>query len=431
MRFDNKVVVITGSGGGLGKAYALYFASKGAKVVVNDLGTSGTGTGSSSKAADEVVKEIIQKGGVAVANYDSVENGEKIIETAIKSFGRIDVLINNAGILRDKSFRKMEKTDWDLIVKVHLNGVYSCSKAAFEYMVQQKFGRIINISSPAGLYGNFGQVNYSMAKSGILGFSKSLGKEGEKYNVLTNVIAPLAATRMTETVMAKDLLELLKVEYIIPVVAYLSHEDCTDNGQIYELGGKWIANLRWQRSEGVTFEGEMTLEEVKKKWNQVNSFDKNFEYPTDSNSSISKMLDLASKAQNKTSQEILKSDKIFNMIAGYLSTEEGKKLNSKVQSVFQFDILDKKGGKLVQTWTIDLKDEGKCVKGAPSKYDAMFTLGDEDFLKLVEGKLNATTAFATGVMKIKGNIGKATKFTPDLFPKPTEENVTKYLKAKF
>ena len=151
-RFENRVVVVTGAGAGLGKAYALFYASRGAKVVVNDLGTSHTGTGKGSNSADMVVNEIKSAGGQAVANYDSVENGAAVIKTAIDAWGRVDVLINNAGILRDKSLKNMTKEDWDLIVRVHLNGVYACTKAAYPYMIEQKYGRIVNVSSPAGTY---------------------------------------------------------------------------------------------------------------------------------------------------------------------------------------------------------------------------------------------------------------------------------------
>lgn len=249
LRYDGKVAVITGAGGGLGREYALFFASRGAKVVVNDLGAPVTGTGSSSNAADKVVQEIKAKGGIAVANYDSVEFGEKIIKTAMDNFGRVDILINNAGILRDISFQKMKQADWDIILKVHLTGTYSCSKAAWNIMREQGYGRIINTASAAGLFGSFGQVNYSAAKLGILGFSFALAKEGQKRNILVNTIAPLAASRMLETVMPPDVLENLKPSLVAPLVGYLCHESNTETGSIFEVGGGFVAKLRWQRSE--------------------------------------------------------------------------------------------------------------------------------------------------------------------------------------
>ena len=199
LRFDNRVVLVTGAGNGLGREYALFFASRGAKVVVNDLGGSHTGTGASSRAADLVVEEIKAKGGQAVANYDSVEFGEKIIDTAVKTFGRIDVVINNAGILRDISFQKMSELDWDLIMKVHMKGAFSVTIAAWNIMREQGYGRIINTCSSSGLYGSFGQANYSAAKLGLHGLTLTLAKEGEKRNILINSIAPYAASRMTAT----------------------------------------------------------------------------------------------------------------------------------------------------------------------------------------------------------------------------------------
>jgi 3-hydroxyacyl-CoA dehydrogenase/3a,7a,12a-trihydroxy-5b-cholest-24-enoyl-CoA hydratase len=434
-RFDNKVVVITGAGAGLGKSYALFFAKKGAKVVVNDLGTSHQGTGLNSKAADSVVAEIKAAGGHAVANYDSAEEGDKIIKTAIDAYGRVDVLINNAGILRDKSFKKMTKEDWDLIVRVHLNAVFACTKAAYPYMQKQNYGRIINVSSPAGLYGAFGQVNYSMAKSGMLGFTTSMAREGAKNNIFSNVIAPIAATRMTETVMSKDILAMLKVEYIVPLVAFLAHENCKENGSIFEIGGRWIAKLRWQRSEGQFFLNDMTPEEIEKHWTEITQFDKNTTYPTETSSGMQVMTEAAEKALtvkgNKVAKATLKSGETIELIRNYLGGEEGKALVGKVASVFQFDILEKKGGKPILVFAIDLLNGNGALKdGAPEKFDAKFTMTDEDFFKVTNGTLNPQMAFIQGKMKIQGSMAKATKFTPDLFPKPTKENIEKYSKSK-
>lgn len=437
LRFDNKVVVITGAGIGLGKAYALHYAKRGAKVVVNDLGTSHTGTGTGSSAADAVVNEIKSQGGIAVANYDSVEFGEKIIKTAIDHFGRVDILINNAGILRDKAFKNMTKDDWDMIVRVHLNGVFATTKAAYPYMLQQKYGRIINVSSPAGLYGSFGQVNYSCAKAGINGFSQSLAKEGQKHNILCNVIAPVAATRMTETVLSKDILEKLKVDYIVPLVVYLTHDSNEETGSIFEIGGRWISKVRFQRSQGEFFPGKFTPEEVKEKFGNIVNFEKGeVSYPTDTTSGISVMVAAEERAMsgNKTagSEKVLRSDSIFQLIKNYLGGDEGKALVQKIAAVFQFDITEKKGGEVVKSWKIDLKNgSGSCKEGPAEKYDALFTMTDADFEQVCLGKLNPQMAFIQGKMKIKGSMGKASKFTPDLFPKPTPENIAKYSKAKF
>ncbi|KAI8956255.1 hypothetical protein F4801DRAFT_7998 [Xylaria longipes] len=282
LRYDGQVAVITGAGGGLGKAYATFFASRGAKVVVNDLGGSFKGEGNSTKAADVVVNEIKAAGGEAVANYDSVENGNKIIETAIKAFGRIDILINNAGILRDVSFKNMKDADWDLIMAVHVKGAYKCARAAWPYFRKQKYGRVINTASAAGLFGNFGQANYSAAKLAMVGFTETLAKEGAKYNIVCNVIAPIAASRMTETVMPPDMLENLKPDWIVPLVAVLVHKNNTnENGSIFEAGGGHIAKFRWERSSGLLLKADdsYTPSAIIKQWGKVSDFS-NPQYPS-------------------------------------------------------------------------------------------------------------------------------------------------------
>ena len=287
MRFDGKVAVVTGAGNGLGKSYALFLASRGAKVVVNDLGGSHTGEGEGTRAADLVVQEIRAQGGEAVANYDSVECGEKIIKTAMDAYGSVHIVINNAGILRDVSLAKMTPQDWDLIYRVHLKGTFSVTKAAWNVMREQRYGRVINVSSAAGLYGNFGQTNYSSAKLGIAGFSLAAAREGAKRNIKVNVIAPLAASRMTETIMPPDLLGKLKPAYVSPLVAYLAHEDCEPTGSIFEVGAGWVSKLRWQRSKGACFSAnEMTPETVAKKMEEIEDFDTDPDYPTSSDDSV-------------------------------------------------------------------------------------------------------------------------------------------------
>jgi len=274
LTFEGRVAIITGAGAGLGRAYALLLASRGAKVVVNDLGGSLKGTDASTRAADTVVEEIRKSGGTAVANYDSVEFGEKIVKTAIDTFKRIDILINNAGILRDSSFIKMKDEDFDLIHKIHVRGAYSVTKAAWPYMRDQSYGRIIFITSAAGLYGNFGQVNYSSAKLAVVGMTTSLSLEGNSKNIIVNTIAPLAGSRMTETIMPKKLAEALKPEFVAPVVAYLCHESNTSTGGIYEVGGGLVAKVRMERSQGASFsiDKEITPEMVRDGWNEVLDF---------------------------------------------------------------------------------------------------------------------------------------------------------------
>ena len=236
---------------------------------MNDLGGSTDGDGASSKAADLVVDEIKKAGGEATANYDSVTDGDKIIKTAIDAYGRVDIVINNAGILRDVGFTKMTDKDWDLIQDVHMKGTYKVTRAAWDHMREQKYGRIVNVASAAGLYGNFGQANYSAAKLGILGFTKTIAREGAKRNIKANCIAPLAASRMTATVMPQEMLDNLKPEFVAPVVAYLCSNECEDSGEVYELGAGWVAALRWERAKGATMPyGDFTPEAVANMWSK-------------------------------------------------------------------------------------------------------------------------------------------------------------------
>ncbi|KAI1913439.1 bifunctional hydroxyacyl-CoA dehydrogenase/enoyl-CoA hydratase fox2 [Ophidiomyces ophidiicola] len=284
LRFDGQTVVVTGAGGGLGRAYALFFGARGANVVVNDLGSSHTGEGQSSKAADIVVDEIKAKGGKAAANYDSVEHGDRIIDTAIKNFGRIDILINNAGILRDVSFKNMKDQDWDLINTVHTYGSYKCARAAWPHFRKQKYGRVINTASAAGLFGSFGQTNYSAAKLAMVGFTETLAKEGIKYNIHANVIAPIAASRMTETVMPPEVLENLKPEWVVPLVAVLVHSSSKETGSIFEAGAGHVAKIRWERAKGALLKADdsLTPGAILAKWDQVNDFSEP-SYPTGPN----------------------------------------------------------------------------------------------------------------------------------------------------
>jgi NAD(P)-dependent dehydrogenase (short-subunit alcohol dehydrogenase family)/acyl dehydratase/putative sterol carrier protein len=281
LRFDGKVALVTGAGGGLGRSHALLLASRGARVVVNDLGGSFTGEGKSSSAADKVVDEIKAAGGQAVANYDSVEDGDKIVKTAIDAFGRIDIVINNAGILRDVSFPKMTQSDWDLVYKVHVLGAFRVTHAAWPYLRDQGYGRVIMTASAAGIYGNFGQANYAMAKLGLVGFASTLAIEGRKRNVLVNTIAPIAGSRMTETVLPPALLESLKPEFVSPLVARLVHESSEETGGLFEVGGGFFAKLRWERAGGKVFRvgRAISAEDLDAAWPAITTFDKTATHP--------------------------------------------------------------------------------------------------------------------------------------------------------
>ncbi|HVH48171.1 MAG TPA: SDR family NAD(P)-dependent oxidoreductase, partial [Labilithrix sp.] len=298
LRFDGRVAIVTGAGSGLGRSHALLLASRGCKVVVNDLGGGSTGAGQSSSAADKVVEEIKAAGGEAVANYDSVENGEKIVQTAIDTWKRIDVVINNAGILRDTSFKKLTQEDWDLIYRVHVLGSFKVTKAAWEHMQEAGYGRILFTASAAGIYGNFGQSNYAMAKLGLLGLSNTLAIEGKKKNVLVNTIAPIAGSRLTETVLPKNIVDALKPEYVSPLVAWLAHESCEETGGLFEVGGGLFTKLRWERTEGKLFKLGRAIEpeQIKKAWGAITSFEK-ATHPANVNESMGPILgNLESKA---------------------------------------------------------------------------------------------------------------------------------------
>ena len=275
LRFDGRVAVITGAGNGLGKSHALLLAARGAKVVVNDLGGTATGGGKSSAAADKVVEEIRAAGGEAVANYDSVEDGDKIIQSALDHFGRVDIVVNNAGILRDTSFAKMTQDDWDLVYRVHVLGAYRVTKAAWDHLTKAGYGRVIFTASAAGIYGNFGQANYSMAKLGLVGFSNTLAIEGRKNNVLCNTIAPIAGSRMTETIFPPNLLAALKPEYVSPLVLRLCHESSDETGGLFEVGGGFYGKLRWERARGKVYRlgRPVTVEDLDSEWSTISSFE--------------------------------------------------------------------------------------------------------------------------------------------------------------
>lgn len=291
VRFDERVVIVTGAGNGLGKSHALEFARRGAKVVVNDLGGSAFGDGASKNAADQVVEEIIAAGGEAVANYDSVTDGDKIVQSALDNFGRIDVVINNAGILRDKSFIKMTEDDWDLVYQVHVKGAFKVSHAAWPHMREAEYGRLIFTASAAGIYGNFGQANYSMAKLGLHGLSQTLAIEGKKANILVNTIAPIAGSRLTETILPPPLVEQLKPEFVTPLVVKLCDENSQETGGLFEVGAGWMGQLRWERSKGVGFNlnNGISAENVNEQWGAISNFD-NADHPSNGQEAMMAMM---------------------------------------------------------------------------------------------------------------------------------------------
>ena len=272
IRFDNKVAIVTGAGGGLGRAYALELARRGAKVVVNDLGGARDGSGSSLSAAQSVVDEIVANGGEALANGASVTDAtavEHMVAMVKERWGRIDVLINNAGILRDKTFVKMSLDDFRQVVDVHLMGSVTCTKAVWETMREQAYGRILMTTSSTGLYGNFGQANYGAAKLGLVGLMKTLSLEGAKYNVRCNTIAPVAATRMTEDLMPPEMLAKMGPETVMPAALYLVSEDSPSNAIVNAgAGGFERSYVTLTRGIHVAHE-DMKPETVAARWEEI------------------------------------------------------------------------------------------------------------------------------------------------------------------
>ncbi len=269
---QDRVIVVTGAGGGLGREYALTLAREGAGVVVNDLGGARDGTGAGSAMADDVVKEIRDAGGRAVANYDSVAESEgaaNIIKTAIDEFGKVDGVVSNAGILRDGTFHKMEFGSWDAVLKVHLYGGYNVIRAAWPHFRENGFGRVVVATSTSGLFGNFGQANYGAAKMGLVGLINTLAQEGAKYNIKANAVAPIAATRMTQDILPPELFEKLTPEYVAPVVAYLCTEEVPETASVFIVGGGKVQRVALFQNSGVTFTDVPSVDDVAGKWAEI------------------------------------------------------------------------------------------------------------------------------------------------------------------
>jgi NAD(P)-dependent dehydrogenase (short-subunit alcohol dehydrogenase family) len=266
--FDARVAVVTGAGGGLGREHSLLLAERGCRVVVNDLPQPRDG----SSPARAVVEEIVAKGGEAVADEHSVstpEGGAAIVATALEAFGSVDIVVNNAGILRDKTFGSMTPEFLDPVLDVHLKGAFNVTRAAWPHMREAGFGRIVSTSSSAGLFGNFGQSNYAAAKTGLVGLTNVLAQEGRKYDIKANVIAPIARTQMTEAVLGK-LIDAVDPRLISPVVAFLAHDDCPVTGHIYSVGGGRVSRVFIGLTPGwARVDGELTVEDVRDHFDEI------------------------------------------------------------------------------------------------------------------------------------------------------------------
>ena len=284
--FDGKVAIITGAGGGLGRSHALDLARRGALVVVNDLGGSVDGTGSGTTAAQAVVDEIKAAGGEAVANYDSVatpEGGAAIVQSAVDAFGRIDIVINNAGILRDKAFHNLDPELLDPVLDVQLKGAFNVTRPAWARMREQGYGRVVNTSSGAGIFGNFGQTNYGAAKMGLVGLTRVLAVEGAKYNIKANAIAPVAKTRMTEEILGA-VADKLDPRFITPVVTWLVHEDVPVSGEIYTVGGGRVARVFIGVTHGIA-DPELDAEMVRDRFDEIRA-EEGYEVPSNLNEEL-------------------------------------------------------------------------------------------------------------------------------------------------
>jgi 3-hydroxy-3-methylglutaryl CoA synthase/NAD(P)-dependent dehydrogenase (short-subunit alcohol dehydrogenase family)/putative sterol carrier protein len=397
MRFDDRVAIVTGAGAGLGRAYALELARRGAQVVVNDLGGARDGSGKGSKGpADKVVEEIKKSGAEAVANYDNVatpKGGENIVKTALDAFGRVDILINNAGILRDKSFLKMDPENWKAVLNVHLNGAYYVTRPAMA------------TTSAAGLYGNFGQANYSAAKTALVGLMNTLKLEGMKYNVHINTIAPIAASRLTEDVMPPDLFERSKPEFVVPLVMVLCSEACQESGAIFNCGMGYFNRATVLTGSALQLGDQdhpPTPELIHENWEKINAMDEAREFK-DANSAIFALIappgTAAAEATSAADQQISVAA-IFDKMTDTFKAEAA----AGVEVIFQFNILGEGGG----DWHCMIKDNTCTIESGAHKNPACtLKMAAADFLAMMEGTLPGMQAYTSGKLKIEGDIMKS------------------------
>ncbi len=414
--FDGRVAVITGAGAGLGRVYALELAKRGAKLVINDFGGSRDGSDQGSRApADVVVQEIKALGGEAVANYDNVatvEGGKSIIKTALDIFGKVDILINNAGILRDKSILKMTPETWQAVIDVHLNGAYNVTRPAFEIMKKNGYGRILMTSSAAGLYGNFGQTNYSAAKMGVVGLMNTLKLEGEKYNIKVNTIAPLAASRLTEDVTPPELFKKMKPEFVAPLALYLCSEKCPVTGYIYNAGMGFFNRAAVVTGSGLVLgdaKNPPTVEDIADNFEGISNQSGAKEYRqlgdqvADAwSSKLSPKKESADGAGKKESPatEFETPAAVFEAMPSVFKAEA----SAGIEAVFQYTISGKNGG----NWFCAIKDKGcKITPGQHEKPTCILKMADSDFLDMMNGKIKPMMAYTSGKLKIEGDIMKS------------------------
>jgi len=434
--FKNQTAIVTGAGGGLGRVYALELAKRGCNIVVNDVGGNLGGNKTDDSPAKKVVDEIINLGGKAIANFDSVLNAQNIINQAYSTFGNVHILINNAGILRDKSFAKMEKDDWSKVIDVHVNGTFEMCHAIWPKFQNSNYGRIINIGSGAGLYGSFGQASYSTAKMGLVGLTNTLAKEGDKYNIKVNCVVPIAASRMTATVLPKEVLELLDPIHVAQLVTFLSHESTNSNGSIYEVGGGWYSKVRLQRSKGIRLGSNKqpcTAEDIAENFTDICDFDNETPtYPTNSADALQSMMesktDSRRSKQNSDNKEhvnqsintnskicqssFISDNLVQNLKVLFVNDKKlAVSLSSKIKAKIQINISK---GNDTKYWIIDCTNinEKPVIKLTANDEDnvaVVVSCNDETFMSLTNGSLSTEYAYMRGLLSIKGSMGLALK----------------------
>ena len=409
IRFDGQVAIVTGAGAGLGRVYALELAKRGARVVVNDLGGAPDGSGKGSKKpADQVVEEIQALGGEAVANHDNVATvagGENIVKTALDAFGSVDILINNAGILRDKTFLKMEPQNWQAVLDVHLNGAYHVSRLAFGVMKKKGYGRILMTTSAAGLYGNFGQTNYAAAKMGLVGLMNTLKLEGERSNIKVNTIAPVAASRLTADILPPDFIDKLEPELVAPMALYLVSEQCPVSGNIYNLGMGCFNRAAIVTGPGIVVGDGREIpdaEQLLAQWENITTLKGAKEYwnTTELVGDVLQAFTQPAGDAGSTAQGFESVATIFDAMPNAFIADAA----AGVDVVFQFVISGDGGG----DWNCVIKDK-TCTVGAGvhEKPGCTLKMADEDFLNMMNGVLPPMQAYTSGKLKIEGDIMKS------------------------
>ncbi|MFH1153167.1 MAG: SDR family NAD(P)-dependent oxidoreductase [Pseudomonadota bacterium] len=410
--FHGRVAVVTGAGGGLGRIYALELARGGASVVVNDLGAAPDGSGKGSASpAQAVADEILKAGGKAVVNTDNVatsQGGRAIVQAALDTFGRLDILINNAGILRDKSFVNQDAGTWNPVIDVHLNGAYYVTRPAFQAMKEQGFGRIVMTTSAAGLYGNFGQTNYSAAKLGIVGLMNTLKIEGAKYDIKVNTVAPIAASRLTREIMPPEIYEKSRPEFVSPMVLYLCSDACRETGQIFNAGLGFFNRASILTGQGLRLGDDKTpptLEMIHENFDKINSMENAKEIPDATSAVISLVTpDSGHKETTGSDKATAIADLVPETIFKTMPDRFRSEAAAGVDVIFQFNIKGPKGG----DWIVAIKNSRCGIEpGIAASPNCTLTISDENFVKLFTGTMTSMQAFSSGKLSLNGDIMKS------------------------